>query len=247
MNAHDNHTSTTDIKPMTKNILRNIFLAIGLLFSGTASMVKAEIITYRVKNNGSLTVKADSVKEQEQYFDSGALVNIPDKRDHKTESLFPDKSIDLGKSHFTWGAEFGSSIDMTAHNMSTFDLDVNFGYKNAYFKIIGVGAGFQRSIDSGNNFLPVYAVIRTSFRKRPSLCFLNLQAGYSFSTLKGSKTHGDLISTLGCGINLTQSRYAKSYIIISACSRFFNKNHRELTGMDMKAITYARLQIGINF
>ena len=89
---------------MTKNILRYIFLAVGLLFGGTSSTVKAEIITYRVKNNGSLMVKTDSVKEQEQYFDSGALVNIPDKRDHKTESLFPDKSIDLGKSHFTWGA-----------------------------------------------------------------------------------------------------------------------------------------------
>ena len=89
--------------------------------------------------------------------------------------------------------------------------------------------------------------MRTSFRKKPSLCFLNLQAGYSFTTLKGSKTHGDIISALGCGVNLTQSRHAKSYIIVSACSRFFDKNHRELTGLDMKAITYARLQIGINF
>ena len=232
---------------MTKNILHNIFLAIGLLFGATVPTANAEVITYKVKDNGTITVRNDSAADQEQYFDTGALVNIPDKRKHTTESLFPDKSIDLGKSHFTWGAEFGSSIDMTAHNMSTFDLDVNFGYKNAVFKVVGVGVGFQRGIDSGNNFLPVYFVMRTSFRKKPSLCFLNLQAGYSFTTLKGSKTHGDIISALGCGINLTQSRHAKSYIIVSACSRFFDKNHRELTGLDMKAINYARLQIGINF
>ena len=126
---------------MTKNILHNIFLAIGLLFGATVPTANAEVITYKVKDNGTITVRNDSAADQEQYFDTGALVNIPDKRKHTTESLFPDKSIDLGKSHFTWGAEFGSSIDMTAHNMSTFDLDVNFGYKNAVFKVVGVGVG----------------------------------------------------------------------------------------------------------
>lgn len=48
-------------------------------------------------------------------------------RNATRESLFPEKSRSLAKSHFTWGAEAGASIDLTGHDMSTFDVDVLFG------------------------------------------------------------------------------------------------------------------------
>lgn len=234
---------------MSKNILLKIFLVMGLLFSYGCGQVWAKTVKYNIKTTSNLSqtsVRTDSLYDQEQFFDNGALVTI-DERNSITESLFPDKSIDLSKSHFTWGAEFGSSIDMSARNMSTFDVDVNLGYKNAYFKVIGVGAGFHRGISSGINFIPLYLVIRTSFRKKPSLFFLNAQAGYSFSRIPDQDMHGDLISALGLGINLTQSRHAKSYIILSAVGRYFDKKHQELTGIDASSIIMARLQIGINF
>lgn len=212
---------------MTKNIPFIIFLAMGLLLS-----------------SGSIQAQE---RDDDVKFDEGALVMINDTVRPVTESLFPDKSIDLGKSHFTWGAEFGSSIDLTGHNLSTFDIDVNLGYKSSLFKILGVGVGLHRGLSSGDNYIPVYAVIRTSFRKKPSLFFLNVQAGYSFNTLKHGKTHGDFVSALGCGVNLTQSRRAKSYIILSAGSRYFNKKHKEITQLDVNYVTVAKLLIGVNF
>lgn len=234
---------------MPKNIHPFIFLVMGLLLSYGGNTALSKTITYRVSTNSGLTEstqKTDSITDQEQFFDAGALVMI-EETPRVTESLFPDKSYDLSKSHFTWGAEFGSSIDMTARNLSTFDVDVNIGYKNAVFKVIGIGAGFHRGISSGINFIPVYLVMRTSFRKKPSLLFLNAQAGYSFNRVPGYDLHGDLISALGMGINLTQSRHAKSYIILSAVGRYFNSRHEEQTGIDAKSIIMARLQIGINF
>lgn len=67
-------------------------------------------------------------------------------RNATRESLFPEKSRSLAKSHFTWGAEAGASIDLTGHDMSTFDVDVLFGYKNSYIRMVGLGAGIHTAL-----------------------------------------------------------------------------------------------------
>lgn len=224
---------------MTKNILLIIFLVMGFSFSSVARQTAAPV----VKGEAAQDTIA---RENSTYFDQGALVMINDTASN-VDSFFPEKSVNLAKSHFTWGAEFGSSIDMTAHNLSTFDLDVNIGYKNSFFKIIGIGAGIHRSLSSGDTYVPLYAVIRTSFRKKPSLFFLNVQIGYSFNTISNGPFHGDFASALGCGINLSQSRRAKSFIILSAGTRYFNKNHKSITKIDASTITVAKIVIGINF
>lgn len=161
--------------------------------------------------------------------------------------LFNDPRGNLSVSHFTWGAEVGSSIDVTGHDMSTFDADVHIGYKNSYIKLIGVGAGIHRSIHMGHNFIPVYGVIRTSFRKQPSLLFLNLQGGYSFNKISHHDTMGDFFASLGIGINLSQKKRAKSYIIASCGYQRFNQEHRELIGLDTGNIYFAKLLIGVSF
>lgn len=163
------------------------------------------------------------------------------------QSLFPDKSKSLDNSHFTWGAEFGSSIDVTGHNHSTFNLNLNLGYKNALFKVFGIGVGINRSIASGDNYIPIYALVRTSFTRKPSLLFMNLQLGYSFNTIEDSPTFGDMSSALGLGINLSKSRKANSYLILSLGTRYFNQNHKSLIQLDTKFIYTANLHIGVNF
>ena len=102
---------------------------------------------------------------------SGSAGNIESKTQER-ESIFPAKSLSLAFSHFTWGAEVGSSIDLTGYDLSTIDVDVLFGYKNSFIRMAGFGAGVHRSVHRGDNFIPVYASIQTSFRSRPSLCFL---------------------------------------------------------------------------
>lgn len=183
------------------------------------------------------------------YFGaSGKIITISvDSVSRDMQSLFPDKSISLDNSHFTWGAEFGSSIDITGHNHSTFNLNLNIGYKNAIFKVAGIGFGINRSIVSGDTYIPVYALVRTSFTRKPSLLFMNLHLGYSFNTIEDSPTFGDMTSALGLGINLSKSRKANSYLILSLGTRYFNQNHKSLIKLDTKFIYTANLQVGVNF
>lgn len=203
---------------MTKNILCIIFLAMGLLFSSGA--------------------QAKSVNK---------LPVIPTDTISGPDALFEGKPNLSFMRHFAWGAEFGSSIDLTGHNLSTFNLDLNFGYKNSFLKLVGVGVGFHRGIISGDTYIPIYGVIRTSFRSKPSLFFLNVQAGYSFNTVGGSPYHGDIMSALGVGINLSQGRRAKSYVILSAGGRYFNKAHLDKVNLDADFVITAKLMIGVNF
>lgn len=171
-----------------------------------------------------------------------------DSNTQERESLFPAKSLSLAFSHFTWGAEVGSSIDVTGYDLSTIDVDVLFGYKNSFIRMAGFGAGVHRSVQRGDNFIPVYATIQTSFRSKPSLCFFSAKIGYSFNSIEDSPTFGDLSSLIGIGFNLSSSRVAKSYILVSAGYRYFNQRHIDMiSSIDRHYIFIARLALGVNF
>ncbi|MDE6027255.1 MAG: hypothetical protein K2G23_04240, partial [Muribaculaceae bacterium] len=163
------------------------------------------------------------------------------------ESIFGGNKP-LDNSHFTWGADLGASVDLTAHDMSTFDLDFVLGYKNKIIKTAGVGVGIHRTVQGGDHFIPVYALIRTSFTSRPSLQFLNARFGYSFNTVEDSPMFGDYSSALGCGFNLSQSKKAKTYLILGVAYRYFNKRHQDyISRLDTPSIWMAQLQFGVNF
>lgn len=154
----------------------------------------------------------------------------------------------LHNSHFTWGADVGASVDLTAHDMSTFDLDVIWGYKSNLIKTAGLGVGIHRTVQGGDNFIPVYALFRSSFTTRPSLLFFNARIGYSFNTVENSPMFGDFNSALGCGVNLSRSKKANTYIIVSAAYRYFNKRHQDyISRLDTYSVWMAQLQFGVNF
>lgn len=229
---------------MVKIIRSTIVFAMGLLFlissHGSAS---ARTITIPVKN----MAPSDSTLKIGPSDKSGEARNSTET-DKVRESIFKSKTGSLDKSHFTWGAEAGSSLDLTSHDLSTFDVDVLLGYKDSFVKLVGIGAGIHRSIHTGNNFIPVYGVFRTSFRRKPSLLFMNLQAGYSFNTISDSGTIGDFTGALGVGINLQQTRKAKSYIILSAVYQYFSKSNMDkIDIVDTNYIFFARLAVGVNF
>ena len=161
--------------------------------------------------------------------------------------LFPNASRNLALSHFTWGVEVGSSIDMTGSDMSTINADVILGYKNDLFRTIGIGAGVHRAFGMGDNYVPLYFVFRSSFRKKPSLFFLNFKAGYSFNTIADSPVFGDTMGILGLGINLSRNRNFMSHIILSYEFRHFNKNHQSLINLDRENVSLAKLSFGVNF
>ena len=169
------------------------------------------------------------------------------KKNEARESIFGD-SRSLETSHFTWGADVGASLDLTAHDMSTFDVDVLLGYKNRFIKTLGIGAGIHRTVQGGDNFIPVYLLFRSSFTTRPSLLFFNARIGYSFNTVEDSPMFGDYNSGFGCGINLSRTKAANTYIIVGVAYRYFNKRHQEyISRLDTNYIWMAQLQFGVNF
>ncbi|MDE6792372.1 MAG: hypothetical protein K2J48_04745 [Muribaculaceae bacterium] len=163
------------------------------------------------------------------------------------ESIFDEGKKGLVGSHFTWGGELGTSIDVSGYDMSTFNIDALFGYKNSYFRIVGLGAGIHRALGTGDNFIPVYAVMRTSFSHSPILFFMSLKPGYSFNTIHNSSTFGDVNAALGAGINLAISKRFKSHIILAYEFRHFNKKHREKYSLEVENISLATLSFGVNF
>lgn len=161
--------------------------------------------------------------------------------------LFPNADLSLGASHFTWGADIGTSIDLSGYDSSTFDVDANIGYKNRYLRLLGIGAGFHRSLGSGDNYIPLYAILRTSFAPTPKLFFLSLKAGYSFNTIGDAPTYGDITAAAGIGLNLAVSDKFKTHIVLGYEFRHFNKRHRSLLKLEADNISLASLSFGISF
>ncbi|MDE5883250.1 MAG: hypothetical protein K2H60_16130 [Muribaculaceae bacterium] len=208
------------------NRLRNFLLGIGVsLFSLSAS---ASTLTDAEAENAMATEsKVEKTEER--------------------ESLFPNATRNLDTSHFTWGAEFGASIDLSGYNTSTFNVDAVLGYKNNYFRILGAGVGIHRSLGTGDNFIPVYGLMRTSFSSRPRLFFLSLKVGYSFNTIGDSPTFGDTNSQIGWGINLAMSRKFQSHIILAYEFRHFNARHKHVLDDKANDISLATISFGVNF
>lgn len=163
------------------------------------------------------------------------------------ESIFPERNRPLWLSHFTWGIDVGTSVDLRGYDMSTVDLDVMIGYKSRFIRTVGIGAGVHRSFGSHNTFYPLYAVLRTSFRSKPSLFFFNLRAGYAFATLHNGVTRGGITGALGVGVNLAMSKRFQSHILLSYCYYQVNGTTRNEINLPISHIDLARISFGVNF
>lgn len=118
-------------------------------------------------------------------------------------------------SHFTWGADLGSSIDMTGQDLTAIDLDAEFGYKGDYIRFAGLGAGIRMMVSNSSRCYPVYAMFRSSFTRKPSLCFAQLKLGVSFNNFYTNTYQRDLYTNLGIGFTLATGRSFSSHIILS--------------------------------
>lgn len=222
----------SDIKPVFKAIVCTAVLSTGFLFSQPLSA-----------SGLSSSVAKETFIDNPYTSTTDSLTSAPNSSER--ESIFPKSSRSLAFSHFTWGGEIGGSIDMTGNDLSTVDVDIVLGYKNRFIRTLGIGAGIHRAIGTGNNFIPVYLVFRSSFRSKPSLLFLNLKIGYSFNTISDSPTFGDTSSSLGCGINLAMSSRFQSHIILSVNHRHLDSRHN--LNLPVQDIFLANLCFGVNF
>ncbi len=161
--------------------------------------------------------------------------------------LGPQTGLSLSGSHFTWGADVGSSVDLSGSDMTTFDIDAYFGYKGTMIRTAAAGIGVHKAFGNSYTFIPVYALLRSSFRSEPSLFFMEVKGGYSFNTLADSGSAGGAYGSVGVGINLAMSPRLQSHIILSYGFFTLHKASELAIPYVGDNISYAVLHFGINF
>lgn len=166
--------------------------------------------------------------------------------DSPTDAV-PVKKRSGFRRHFTWGVDVGASIDLSGEDMSTFDAETYFGYKGSWVRTAALGIGIHKAFGNKYTFIPFYAMVRTSFRSKPSLFFFELKAGYSFNTLSDSGSFGGAYGSLGLGINLAMSKSFQSHIVLSYS--YFTLRHATELSIPYSGdnINSAVLKFGINF
>ncbi|MDE6305479.1 MAG: hypothetical protein K2L90_02700 [Muribaculaceae bacterium] len=153
----------------------------------------------------------------------------------------------ISESHFSWGASIGSSIDMSGNDMSSIDLSACFGYKGAGIQMAGVGAAIDMAVNNGSRMFPVYAIVRTNFRKKPSLCFMEAKAGCSFNSLYDHETQQGLYGSLGAGVNLATGKNFRSFVILSYTFNHIHPYGTEEKTASLSDLHLASISIGISF
>lgn len=191
-----------------------------------------------------------SVAGRANIHECDSVINNPEKISESDGigTLIPNAAkLSPGTGHFAWGAEVGSSVDLTGNNLTTFDANIYCGWKNSFFQMAGVGVGMQRSIGNGNSFIPFFAMLRTSFRNRPSRFFFNLKGGYSFNTLSSGHSKGGFQFSAGGGMVLKRTKLLQSYIMLAYGYYHISHTQVDELNLDIKHVDFAQIIFGITF
>lgn len=162
--------------------------------------------------------------------------------------------IDTGhRVQFAWGAEAGSSIDLSAHDMSSIDFNAGFGLKYRHLSFAGIGVGAHIMVTNSCRSYPVFLALRTGFTEKPHLVFLDLRGGVSLNYLPGNMSQTGPYASVNIGFNLAGNRKFRSYIL-AGYTLMSRKNINEYdpeTGLtdvtQLPSLNYASIRLGVTF
>lgn len=118
-------------------------------------------------------------------------------------------------SHFTWGADVGSTIDLTGQDLTSIDLTACLGYKNKFIRFIGAGAGVKMMVSNNSRVYPVFAMFRSGFSSRHTPCFLEVKAGCALMNLHDDIYQRNFYGSLGVGFTLAHGRTFSSHFTLA--------------------------------
>lgn len=180
-----------------------------------AALVAATAFCGPVNAHGAepeaVIVAADEVADSASLPVSGVRPAVSGAR----PGLKPDPFTEQGAlGHFTWGVDIGSSVDLTAHDMTGFNMAACVGYKGRWLRFAGVGAEVTSVMNNSSRLCPVYVMARSSFSPYHRLCFMELRAGVSFSSVMELPTQTDFYGSAGVGLTLAHSRKFTSHVVL---------------------------------
>lgn len=115
-------------------------------------------------------------------------------------------------TRFAWGAEFGSSVDLSANDMSSIDISASFGVSHRWIMLAGVGAGANMMINNSCRTYPIFAVFRTDFSSFMKILFVELRGGMALNYLPDEESQTGPYGGFYLGFNLARSKKFRSYI-----------------------------------
>ena len=185
-------------------------------------------------------VPAETVAKSE----SGAV------RKHKNydrHAWDPRLAESVSNVRFAWGADFGTSIDLSAHDMTSVDLNMSLGLTYRWLIFAGLGAGAQMMVSNSCRTYPVYLNFRTDFSRKVLPIFLDLRAGVAFNCLPENINQQAPYASIALGFNLATGRTFRSYILCG-----YTYNHRgdmdsEIGLMKFPALSMAAVRLGVQF
>lgn len=201
-----------------------------------------KVVITRFLSDGS--IKTDTIHSPGEIIvktDKGTEPLIPKRYSNPVETKGQPKLRTI-----MTGLELSTALDLSSTDMSTFNADILFGYRNKAIQFLGVSVGVHKSLGSRDCFLPLQLVFRSGFQSRPTLMFMQLSGGYSFNTIARSPLFGDYMASIGAGVNLVQTRKLQSYIVLAFGFRHLNETHQELTSIRKPNLGFAQISFGIS-
>lgn len=117
------------------------------------------------------------------------------------------------KTHFCWGAEFGSGIDMSGNDMSSIDFNAGFGMRRSWISFLGIGAGANIMVSNSCRTYPLFVCFRPSWPKLTKLLFLDIRGGAALNYLPNNASQTTPYGAFAVGINLARGKSFNSYIL----------------------------------
>jgi len=151
------------------------------------------------------------------------------------------------RSHFTWGVDISSGVDLTSNDMTMFSFGAAFGYRWKWLNFAGIGASIISMMNNSSRCYPVYAVVHTSFSQQPKLCFMEVRGGISVNSILDSSTKAGAYASLGLGISLARSKSFSSYVIVRGVVMPVKGTYEDETMNFSYTLGYANIGLGITF
>lgn len=151
------------------------------------------------------------------------------------------------KVRFTWGAEFGGSVDLSAHDMSSIDFSAAFGLRYRWITFAGAGAAANVMVSNSCRTYPIFAMLRTSFSNRPRLVFVEARGGVALNYLPDNTDQAGPYGSLSIGFNLAGGQKFQSYI--TAGYTFVSRKDvtTEIGTQPYEDLSYAGIRLGVMF
>lgn len=151
------------------------------------------------------------------------------------------------KTKFAWGAEFGSSVDLSAHDMSSIDFNAGFGVSHGWLSLAGIGAGANIMVSNSCRTYPIFAIFRTGFSNKPGLLFMDLRGGVALNYLTDNLSKTSPYASVGLGFNLARGRTFQSYLVAGYTYNGRGDVETPEIKRHYQPLHYAGIRLGITF